>query len=141
MRHIGLVVIALGMVSISSQGMVSFADFVGGHNLAAKMYKVTGSSDSKFNNLMPNHNLFIAVNSGNVLRFEGPCTSYTKYPNEDKPTGAWLVCEKDKKYLQDFVANLLFLRKSAGSEFWNAPNKGSFTFKGNSKWLTLTRVK
>ena len=143
MRFIGLIVVALALVSMSHQSQMSFGEFVGGHNLEdSRVLKVTRSSDDKFNKLMPNQKLVVrVVSGGKVLIFDGPNNMCVKSNAQAKPNCSQTPSFDHEIYLLKFAYEVIFSKSTTIADFWAAPKTGTFRYTAGSKWLEFTPAK
>ena len=143
MRLIGLVVIALALISVSNQSQLSFGEFVGGHNKEeVRQFKITGSSDEKFNKLMPNRRLTVRIMGGKMLTFFGPAWECMQSAGQQKPLCGNRPCLAEEGYLHKFAYEVIFSKPATVvADFWSHPSSATFKFTAGSKWLTFAPLK
>ena len=138
MRSIYLLLIALALVSVSSQGKVNFGEFVEAHEAAEKKFVLLKSSSTELTKFAQNNKVFVIVTRGTKIELKTVCGSCTSTDGRT-PQCPTVKCVGASRTAFNDAKAILFAQKNPAKFFWSQNSsvvnlkttRGVLSFKKN----------
>ena len=135
MRKICLLVIALALVSVTNQNLLSFGEFIEGHETAhPKKYRVRTGSTAVLAAYALTNKIFVDVRNTNSIVVDSACGISSRTSNVKKS------CSSQAQKAHDDAKNILFAEPNAAKILFNHKYKLPFPFKTSKGFLALTKA-
>ena len=136
MRLVILVVIALALVSVSSQNLLGFGEFIEGHN-AAKVFKVIKCTDATFNKAVQSMNILASAGTSKSMGLIGSCSTCSNILGK-APVCTPKGCTPAQREANNYINTIVFANPStSASKFWDQKSTGPFEVKDGSRSVTF----
>ena len=134
MRKICLLVIALALVSVTNQNLLSFGEFIEGHDAEPpKKFRVMSSSISALVKYAMTHRIYVIAKSRTNVELQSPCGSSTRTSNVKKS------CSESANKAHEEAKTILFAKPDSTGSLITHGGKAPFPFKSSKGTLILSR--
>ena len=145
MRSILLVAICLALLSMSNQSLLSFGEFIEGHERPSdpKLFRVeVGSTDRKFDLLIGSIKVLIRSKDEKGMGMKSPCGTcvFIVGGKNKQPDCRLNKCTENELYVHNFVKDVCFFDPATTAPFlWKQEALASIRLRSNGKYITFFR--